>query len=362
MVTCLKVRKSSAEAVRQTLLSLKVWSGKFKISREGDFVLFPLASESVEQVRKLRLGELENLPLAPIPSHPNSLYEALEGKLSQGDLSSLITSFDIVGDIAVLEIPPELEGKEKLIADAVLDVHRNIRTVAKKTGATGGQFRIRPILPIAGEMRTDTYYRESGCIFHLDINKVYFSGRLSTERLRVASLVKKGENILALFAGVGPFPIVAERHSKGKIAKQVAIELNPDAVKFLRENILLNKCKTIEPLEGDAGEILIQKRFLGWADRCFMPLPKSGEEFLRFVFPCMKNGGIVHFYTFGEDKNPFEGAQAAAEREANRAGISVRTVAKRIVRPYSPGLVQVVLDLEVKRAPLRKKSQEKKVR
>jgi tRNA (guanine37-N1)-methyltransferase len=347
MVTCLKVPKEKAEQVRQLLLSKKIFSGKFRISREGTSVLFPINSDRVADAKAIGIGVLEELPLPPLASKPDSIYDALEGKMSEKERQALITSFDIVGDIAVLEIPDELSSKKKEIADAVFEVHGNIRVVAKKMGATSGEFRIRPVKVIAGESRTDTLCKESGCVFHLDINKTYFSGRLSTERLRIASMVKKGENILALFAGIGPFPIVIEKNSKARPKKQVAVELNPDAFAFMEENIALNKCKTIEAIEGDAAKVLSAPRFSAWADRAIMPLPKSGAEFLQFVLPCMKKGGIVHFYFFGDGDSPYALAEKAAKETASECGRKISISGRRIVRPYSPGTVQAVLDLSI---------------
>ncbi len=348
MVTCLKVPKAIAEETRQKLLNKNIFSGKFKISREGDSVLFPISPEKVAEALGLGVGVLEELPIPPLQTKPESIYGALEGKLTDGERQALVTSFDIVGDIAVLEIPEELQAKEKEIADAVFSVHANIKVVAKKTGATSGEFRIRPVKVIAGENRTDTLYRESGCLFRLDINKAYFSGRLSTERLRIASQVGKGENILALFAGIGPFPIVIEKNSRNKPKKQVAIELNPDAFAFMQENISLNKCKSIEPVLGDAAKILAEAKFANWAHRAIMPLPKTGGEFLKCVFPCMKKGGIVHFYSFGNEKEPYAHAEEAAKENAAACGKKIAIGAKRIVRPYSPREVQVALDISIK--------------
>jgi tRNA (guanine37-N1)-methyltransferase len=347
MVTCLKVDKKHAEQARQLLLSHKIFSGKFKIAREGEYVLFPIPSENIAEVKKLKLGTLEEMLLTPLPQKPDSIYDALEGKLSEEERQALITSFDIVGDIAVLEIEPLLEKKEKLIADAVLSVHPNIKVVAKKAGGTQGEFRIRPVKVVAGENRTDTLYRESGCMFHLDLNKTYFSGRLSTERQRIAAQVKRSENILALFAGIGPFPIVIERNAPNLPKKQLAVELNPDACAFLRENIVLNKCKTIEAVEGDVRKVLAGKKYALWADRAIMPLPKSGEEFLASILPCMKKGGIVHFYSFGAESEPYAKAEEVAREKAASCGREVRIICRRIVRPFSPGVVQVVLDLMV---------------
>ncbi len=345
MVHCLKVESAQAERARQKLISLSLFSPKYKPARKDGFVLFPLKEKCEKKAASQ--GKVVKCTLTLQQTHPHSLSEALAGKLSPSEIAALTKSFDIVGDIAVLEIAPSLAKKEKIIAGAVLAVHRSIRAVAKKSGATAGEFRVRPVKVISGEKRTSTYCRESGCTFHLDINKVYFSGRLSTERLRIASQVKKGEKILALFAGVGPFPIVIEKRAQAMPAKQIAVELNPGACSFLRENILLNKCKTIEVMQGDVAKVLQNRKYSRFADRAIMPLPKSGVEFLASVIPCMRKGGIVHFYSFGPSSAPYAGAKSAAEKIAASCGRKISVLGQRVVRPYSPGVVQTVLDLAI---------------
>jgi tRNA (guanine37-N1)-methyltransferase len=41
------------------------------------------------------------------------LKESLKGKLTKKELESLKTSFDVIGDVAIIEIPDELKKKEK---------------------------------------------------------------------------------------------------------------------------------------------------------------------------------------------------------------------------------------------------------
>ncbi|MQK95284.1 methyltransferase, partial [Escherichia coli] len=92
------------------------------------------------------------------------------------------------------------------------------------------------------------------CIFKLDISKVFFTPRLSAERIRIASMVKPGETICDLFAGVGPFSIIIAK--KNPNVKVHACDINPDAYKYLVENIRLNKVEDrVKAYFGDARKL-----------------------------------------------------------------------------------------------------------
>jgi tRNA (guanine37-N1)-methyltransferase len=176
----------------------------------------------------------------------------------------------------------------------------------------------------------------------LDVSKVYFSPRLSAERKRIAELVREGERVLVLFAGVGPFALVIAKNKPR--TKIVAVEINPDAVRYMRENMDLNKTKNIEAVEGDAKKLKLTDSAF---DRVIMPLPKTAHEFLSAAFAAAKDGGIVHFYALADAKAPFDEAMERARDSAKQCGVSVEAESMRIVRPYSPLQVQVVLDLKV---------------
>ena len=325
----LKVPKDQGEKIRQQLIAEGIFDPDYNIFSEGGFLFFPVRGsyagfETVER----EAGKRE--------TGPYSLREALEGILSEEELQSLITAFDVIGDIAILEIPDELEGKEQEIAHALLKVHPNIKSVFKKLGAMEGEFRIRRLRHLAGENRTEAVYREHGCQFKLDVSKVYFSVRLSHERGRIADLVKENGKILVMFAGVGPFAIViAKKHPDAKIT---AVELNPDAVEYMRENAALNKCGNIEVIEGDAAAFE-GKDF----DRVIMPLPKSAHEFLSTAVKAAKEGGTIHFYSIVSIKDPFDEGLKKARDAVPEAKLEMQSA--RIVKPYSADLVQVVLDL-----------------
>lgn len=333
-----KVRKKDAQTVHQLLMESEAFAKGYATVKEGEFVFFPLAK------RMKGNFEIVDMDAEPLPQKHMNMEDALAKILTKKEMEKLITSFDIIGDIAIIDIPDSLEKKEKEIANAVLAVHKNVKVVAKKTGAMSGEYRVRPLKVIAGENRTETIYREHGVRMKLDVASVYFSVRLSAERKRIAQLVKPGETILALFAGVGPFPLViAKTHPDSKI---IAIELNPDAVKYMRENIKLNKSKNIEAVLGDAREAVL-KNYRNFADRVLMPLPKSADAFLDVAIAGAKDGGIVHFYAFVPEDNPYPEVEKRIEEEARKAGAKVSFLNERIVRPYSPRVVQVAIDFKV---------------
>ncbi len=286
------------------------------------------------------------LKLSKKQAQPRSLKEALKGKLTASEMKHLIRAFDNLGNIAVIEIPEELEKKEKLIGEALLQAHKNFETVLKISGAHQGEFRIQPVTPIAGKKQTVAIYKEHGCTFKVDLAKSFFSPRLGTERKRIAEQIKKGEVVGAFFAAVGPFPIVFAKNSEMK--KAFAIELNPDAVMDMKENIKLNKCEEkVEPIQGDVNKV-VPLQIEGKCNRVVMPLPKGGENFLESAFLALKpEGGVIHFYQFEPADNPFEAPIKRIEKTAKKFGRKVKILYKKQVRSFSPADVQVVIDFLV---------------
>ncbi len=277
---------------------------------------------------------------------PRSLREALEGKLSKKEMQHLITSFDSVGNIAVIQIPKELQRKEKVIGAALMQVNKHFTTVCMVTGERAGKFRVKPMKVIAGKKNKIATYKESGCVFKVDLGKVFFSPRLATERLRIAKLIKEGETVGALFAGVGPFPIVFAKHSG--MRKAYAIELNPHAFKEMLQNIKSNNCEDrVEAIHGDVKKI-VPKKFKGAFDRVAMPLPKGGENFLREALIAIKpKGGVVHFYAFVKKKEGLSEPLKQIREAAKDSGRKARILLKRKVCSFSASIDEFVIDFAV---------------
>jgi tRNA (guanine37-N1)-methyltransferase len=221
------------------------------------------------------------------------LKQKLEGSLSARELESLVTAYDMVGDIAIITIPEELESREHLIATAILGSNRKIRVVAKRAGNYGGEFRTIPLRILAGENRKETEVKEFGVRLLVNLETVYYSVRSGNERKRIASLVEDGESVLVLFSGIAPFPLVISKYSQAKSI--VGIEKNPQAHGYAVQNLSRNKkLKNIHLYLGDVREVL--PTLSATFDRVIMPLPTRGEEFLSSALQVLNPGGSLHFY------------------------------------------------------------------
>ncbi|MDD5499736.1 MAG: methyltransferase [Candidatus Nanoarchaeia archaeon] len=225
-----------------------------------------------------------------------NLKELMKNELNEKELLLLKRSFDQIGSLAQIEIPKELIGKEKVIAKKILETYKNINTVVKKDDITLGEYRIRPVKILAGEKTTIALHKENGIFLNLDLNKVFFTPRLSNERLRVLGLIRKNDFVADLFCGVGPYAILIAKFSKAR--KVLANDLNPDAYKYLLENVKKNKVeKKIECFNKDANDF---KRLS--ADKVIMNIPKFSESFLKTAFNNCKKGGRVFYYCFARDE------------------------------------------------------------
>lgn len=348
-MSCLKgvrVPKKNAEKTKRFLLSISALDFGFVPKKSESEIVFALSRELSPSEKEL-LKKI--VPVFSIVSQnfqksekqPKNLKEALSEKLSGKELEQLVSGFDIVGSIAEIEIPPSLSQKEKIIANALLSVHRNIKTVVKKSSERKGKFRLRKVKHLAGKKTTRTIHRESGCMFEVDVAKTFFSPRLASERTRIAKQIKEGEIVGAFFAGVGSYPIVFAKHSKMK--KAIAIELNKAAVSLMKKNISLNKLEgRIEAVYGDVKKVFMN--FPSFFGRIAMPLPKGGEDFLDEAIFCAKNKAIIHFYNFVKKENGFEEAVQKIATACKKNNVSFRVLFQKQVIESSPSKMEVVVD------------------
>lgn len=272
------------------------------------------------------------------------LRTALKGKIPAADLSKLKTAFDQVGSIAILEIDDDLKKHQKMAAKELLRLHKNITTVVKKSGIHEGELRLQKVTWLAGKRTKETVHKESGIRLKLNVEKVYFSVRLGTERLRIAKLVKPGENILVMFSGCAPYPCVLARNTKAN--EIVGIELNPEGHGYGLENVKLNKLKNVTLIQGDVRkEVPALRRTF---DRIIMPLPHGADTFLDVAFSAAKKGTVIHFYDFLDENNIPDGAVAKIKSVANEAGKKVHILHWNKCGSNAPRKWRVCVDVEVR--------------
>jgi tRNA (guanine37-N1)-methyltransferase len=262
-------------------------------------------------------------------------------------LEAVPQSFDIIGDIVVIDIPPKLEPYQNLIGEAILQTQKNVKAVLAKAGDIKGVFRVRDYSFIGGEHRTQTIHREFGCQYHVDIAKAYFSPRLSHEHQRVALLVQDGETVADLFAGVGPFSVlIGKRNLEARV---YAVDLNPDAVELLKVNVRANRVEDrVFPILADAREIA-QTTLKGAADRVIMNLPETAIDFVDAACNAIKpEGGIIHFYGFVRAPDTIENLQERFTSLVEKNGRKlVGFLFAKKIRETAPFECQVVLDAKI---------------
>ena len=221
------------------------------------------------------------------------LKEKLQGVVPEECQSLLSNRFHVIGNIAILTLPPELAGYKTKIAKAVLSSGKSIHTVLNKTTKLQGERRVADFELLAGLGNTVTTHKEFGFLYRLDVANVFFNSHLGYERMRVASAVLAGEDVLLPFAGVGPFAVPLA--ARGAVV--LALEKSREACLYLSENARLNRVeKMIAIINADAFHMakLLRKDF----HRAVIPAPYGADGILETVLPLVKSRGILHFYTF----------------------------------------------------------------
>ncbi len=281
------------------------------------------------------------------------LRKKLSTTFSPAELNLIYNSFDIVGDIAIIKVPNGNTLNAEKVASKIMVVHRNVKTVFAQTSPFLGDFRVRDLRLLAGEDKTSTKCKESGCVFAVDVEKCYFSPRLSHERLRIASLVKGGETVVNMFSGVGCFSIrIAKFVSQTKV---FSIDVNPTAVRYMEENVRINRVYgKVIPLLGDSKDI-INAQLQGTADRVLMPLPEKALEYLPYAVSALKkHGGWIHYYDFqhamGSEK-PVEKTKLKVAQKLDSLGLGYIFAFSRVVRSTGPNWYQTALDIQVTSLP-----------
>jgi len=346
------IRKDLGEKALQTLRNLNLLDQNLRIRIVNDHLIVPILREpSTEELEDLRkeFAEviIETTQFRTREIKPKTVFDILGDRLPPHLLASLPKSIDIIGQVAIVEIPLELQEYRAQIGKATLEVNNKIHTALAKAGPISEKYRIREFKIIAGKGETVTTHKEFGCMYRMDVRKAYFSPRLSFEHERVASQVKEGETVLDMFAGVGPFSIlIAKRVGKVQV---YAIDANRDAIVFLSENVLLNKVRgKVIPVLGDAGTI-IKEHFVGKADRVIMNLPEQALGFVDSACIALKPiGGTVHYYSFAIDPDPLGRAREDLQGAVLRAGRKIESFLNvRTVKSTAPHEWQVAVDAKV---------------
>lgn len=338
-VLFLAVRDRDAERTRQVLNERDLINSDVIIEKEGRKVLLPLICGDPSHVDEdiARIGELTVREGRPRLRPPRSYKDIVD---VPEELKGLLpSSYDVIGEVCILKLPEILTEYGEDIASALAAVNRNIRHVALDRGVVG-EYRLRDMDVLLGGPDLETVHIENNIRLKLDPSKVYFSPRLSTERLRLATLTED-ERVLDMFCGVGPFALTIARHSRA--SEVVGIDLNPECIRYMEINISLNSQEDrVSCYLGDSRDVAPT---LGIFDRIVMNLPHSSLDFLDIALRSMETGRI-HLYVHSDTAGITQKLKTIDETMAlHRRTYSMEGM--REVHQYSPDSYIMALDLHV---------------
>ncbi|PIN93290.1 class I SAM-dependent methyltransferase family protein [Candidatus Pacearchaeota archaeon CG10_big_fil_rev_8_21_14_0_10_31_24] len=205
-----------------------------------------------------------------------------------------MANYDVFGDLVVVKFSRETKmAEKKKWASDFLNRFKNIKSVLEKSDKFKGRLRVQSTKHILGEKTKEVLCKENGCVFRFNLDSCYYSPRLSSERLDVANMVKKGEEILVMCGGVGPFAIVIAKLGKAK--KVISVELGRECSRYALENVKKNKVD-VEVIQGDVRKQVpkLKNKF----DRIVMARPNLKDTFLDVAFNKIKKNGIIQYYGF----------------------------------------------------------------
>lgn len=255
-----------------------------------------------------------------------------------------MASYDILGNIAIIKgegktKKQNLEQAKKLLKQG------NIRTVLEKAGNVKG--RLRTIKPkyVAGEKNFIADYKENSCRFKFDVSSCYFSPRLSNDRKQVALKIKKKDNVLVMFSGVGVYPIVINHYSNP--SKIVGIELGRDCYRWAKENLRLNQMQDkIEIIQGDVKRKI--DKGLGKFSVIMMARPNLKDSFLEYALKASKKGTRIFYHLFCRDEDLKEEVDKLVD-EAKELGRKIKIQKKVFAGDIAPYKHRYRIDIVVKK-------------
>ena len=339
-VPCVAVAREAGEAARTALAEAEVLDDDHEIAVDDGTIYIPVTDSdaAIDAVAALD-GDAE-MTARDLPVR--------QGVRTPADILGFEPSLERIGDIVVID--EDDPDRAAAIAEAVIDADLPARSVLNRASKIKGELRVRDWEVVAVDdaaaadsdrSPTETVHREYGHEYLLDLAAVYFSPRLATERHRVVEQIEPGEQVLDMFAGVGPFAIPAA--SRG--ASVVAVDLNETAVDYCRENARRNGvAERVTAIAGDVREVADD--YGGWADRLVMNLPHSANEFVETAVALAGEECVIHYYDIQHEDDPF-GPGIAAIREAAEPEYAVSVETEHVVRSYAPHELNLCLDVRL---------------
>lgn len=276
------------------------------------------------------------------------LKEKLGDFISSQELELLPRGFQTLGKVMVLKLHPDLIKYKEVIARKSMELLPAIESVYLNEGIIKGNFRTpENIVYVAGKKNPIVIHKEHGVSYKFDFTKIMFSQGNLAERKHLATLVKDGEVIVDMFAGIGYFSLPIAKIANPR--KIYSIEINPYSFKFLSENIKLNQMEDkITPINGNCKEEVVELAKRGIrADRVVMGVFPAPKEYIKPALALVKETGTFYHYEGVVDKDNYLSLYEEFDEVVEDNQLKSKLVDKRFVKSYGPNLYHVVLDIHV---------------
>ncbi|MEM4280871.1 MAG: class I SAM-dependent methyltransferase family protein [Candidatus Caldarchaeum sp.] len=251
-------------------------------------------------------------------------------------------SVKYLGHVALMRIPLGFKGSVEEVAQKLLREYSRVKTVVL-IERVEGVHRVPRTRVLAGLPVTETLHRENGIVYKLDVQKLMFSLGNSFERRRMRSLPRRGEVIVDMFAGVGQFTVPL---AKSQAEKVYAFEINPEAYRYLVENLKLNKVEHRVTAFLDDCRNAPSYGLEASANRVIMGYFPGTLDYLPTALKIVKvEGGYIHFHELAKPVDGWKDLYERCRAIADRQGFKLELEGKRGVKSYSPKLWHWVLDL-----------------
>ncbi|HME54756.1 MAG TPA: methyltransferase domain-containing protein [Candidatus Lokiarchaeia archaeon] len=310
---CVKVAKQDAQLAKLALLENYLIDDEREPFHDEDAIYFPVLDGSELDLKSIVTVDFELVGGICPTSHKKrkaNLATLLADVLPLGVAEKIPRAFNIVGDIAVLELDDELLSFKGVIAEKLRELHPFLKSIYMKESARSGDFRTTKINLVWGTDDPVTVHKENGFRFRVDVKDAFYDPRLEHEHARVINIVRERARsmitcyILDLFCGVGPFiiPLANEPNTRAW-----GVDLNPRAIDLLEANIAMNKLDParLHSHAMDARDFLVQEDVESNPPHAFdaiiLNLPRKAHEFLEVCRDRSEPGALIFWYTIARE-------------------------------------------------------------
>jgi tRNA (guanine37-N1)-methyltransferase len=304
----IEVKAELAQVTKAILLKIGVLDPAREPAYDAGDILFPVLGP-IDAVEAALAGiEHEVMEGGCSPSRKKSkgtLADLLKPVMPAEVLKFVPRSFNIIGDIAVMELDERIELYKDQICEKLRYLHPSLKAIYIKQSERAGEFRTSQLDLAWGIDDPVTEHRENGCRFFVNVKESFFDPRLLEEHGRIVAIAKErtlqgSTNVLDLFCGVGPFVIPIARLGN---TTSWAVDLNSNAIDLLETNIKANHVPdgSIKPICADSRDVLADLGKYSVPEQGFdmilLNLPRLAHEFIQPCLPFLAAGGTIHWYT-----------------------------------------------------------------